>query len=53
MQVEVAEADDDLVQGVVVGLVDDGGEREVLSEELGGGGVLLEPEEERGRGIAL
>lgn len=44
----VAEADDDLVQGVVVGLFDDGGEGEVSGEEFGGGVVLLEPQEESG-----
>lgn len=46
VQVQVAQAHDDLVQGGVVGLFDDGGEREVRGEKVGGYGVLLEPEEE-------
>lgn len=39
----VAQAHDDLVEGVVVGFFEDVGEGEVLGEEVGGGGVLFEP----------
>lgn len=53
VQVDVAQAHDDLVQGGVVGLVDDGGEGKMLDEEVGRGGVLLDPEEEGGRCVAL
>lgn len=49
VQVEVAQAHDDLVQGGVLGLVDDIGDGEVLDEGVDCGGVLLNPEEEGGR----
>lgn len=46
----MAEADDELVEGVVVGFVDGDGQGKSLGEEVGGGGVLFEPEEEGGCG---
>lgn len=48
VEVMVAKADDELVEGIVVGFVDGGGEGEGLGEEVSGGGVLFDPEEKGG-----
>lgn len=48
VQVQVTQADNNLVQGCILSLINDGGKGKVPGKEVGRVGILLDPEEEGG-----